>query len=934
MKKLFLAGSLSFLMIACSNPDSAIESTKISSQTPSDFAAHWFNEELFLIGSAQNAVSFELVSSATASLDNGEAPDLIVPLQNIPRPDYIQGSAPHLSEFIALKPNTALENVQQLLKNQLAILQKDSDGNIQKVSYLQTARVLDALYTAADNDADEVDGYGATLREEKSRFLLWAPTAISVSVKLYDEVKEPLASIAMTEDESGVWQANSEFGQGTYYRYEVEVYHPRTQNIEKLEVTDPYSLSLSRNSKFSQVVDLSSEATKPLNWDKQKDSLLTHPESLILYETHIRDFSASDNNLSDIAHAGKYKAFSEVNSDGMKHLLQLGQAGLNTVHLLPTYDISTVNEDPDKVIFPQDDLNKVCSIVPSLEFCDQEIGQGIDKSQSLQTLLESYDVSGTQAQNVIEQIRAFDPYNWGYDPYHYTVPEGSYALDPEGIPRLVEFREMVQSLHNKGFRVIMDVVYNHTFASGLDEKSVLDKVVPNYYQRLNPISGEVETSTCCDNTATENRMMAKLMIDSLVIWANHYKIDGFRFDLMGHQPKAAMLEAREAVRAVDPDTYFYGEGWNFGEVANNAQFEQAAQLPLAGTEIGTFTDRLRDAVRGGSSFVSGDDIRFGQGIGNGLSILPNELQVADNQLAEKEDAQQAEYSVSMDQVRVGLAGNLAEFPLQDASGADVLGKDVLYGNAPTGYALDPADTINYVSKHDNQTLWDNNQYRFAFATTTNQRVRMQNLSLAYPLFAQGIPFLHMGSELLRSKSFLRDSYDYGDWFNVVDFAKQGNNYNVGLPPSVKDEANWDVISRIIKGNESRDHVKPAHIEFASNVFMDFISIRSSTPLFSLKTAEQVIERVKFHNTGKEQQQGLIVMSIADGEGVKDLDAAFDSLVVIFNNNLEAKEFSYEGAENYSLHPVQANGADPIVASASALNGQFNVPALSVAVFVN
>ena len=142
------------------------------------------------------------------------------------------------------------------------------------------------------------------------------------------------------------------------------------------------------------------------------------------------------------------------------------------------------------------------------------------------------------------------------------------------------------------------MVYNHTFAAGLKEKSVLDKIVPNYYHRLNPTSGEIEQSTCCDNTATEHVMMAKLMTDSLVVWARDYRIDGFRFDLMGHQPKAAMLKARDAVRKIDPDTYFYGEGWNFGEVANNKRFVQSTQLELGGTEIGTYTDRLRDAVRG------------------------------------------------------------------------------------------------------------------------------------------------------------------------------------------------------------------------------------------------------------------------------------------------------------------------------------------------
>lgn len=922
MKKYLLAYSLALALTACSKPQVG---TEISTETPSDFAAHWLQQELFLVSPAQDATRFELVYSENARLDNGAAPDKTWTLEKSKSVPNLSESVPHLANFHALTPVDSIDAKQGVLKGQLAVLQKDASGNLLNVSYVQTARLLDSLFTSDGNDADEESNLGAVVNEGTTSFALWAPTAKSVSVKLYDAQKSLLDTVKMSEDEHGVWRViTDKYGQGTYYRYVLEVYHPRTQQIESVEVTDPYSLSLSRNSEYSQVVNLSSSQSKPQGWDAQQDSELSHPESLILYETHIRDFSASDNNLSDASYAGKYKAFSQTNSDSMKHLLALKQAGLNTVHLLPTYDISTVNEDPEKVIFPQDKMTKVCSIATELDVCATDI----DKEQSLQTLLQSYDVAGTEAQNIIEQIRPFDPYNWGYDPYHYTVPEGSYAINPEGIERIVEFREMVQSLHNKGFRVIMDVVYNHTFASGLDEKSVLDKIVPNYYHRLNPVTGEVEKSTCCENTATENRMMAKLMTDSLVVWAKDYKIDGFRFDLMGHQPKAAMLEAREAVRAVDPDTYFYGEGWNFGEVANNAQFEQAAQLPLAGTEIGTFTDRLRDAVRGGSSFVSGDDLRFGQGIGNGLVVLPNELQTAD-----KQQSQLEEYYLSMDQVRIGLAGNLAEFPLVNSDGDSVLGKDVLYGGAPTGYALDPADTINYVSKHDNQTLWDNNHYRFAFSATTDQRVRMHNLSLAYPLLAQGIPFLHMGGELLRSKSFLRDSYDYGDWFNAVDFAKQSNNYNVGLPPAVKDEANWDVIGRIIAGNEGRDRVKPAHMDFAAKVFMDFISIRSSSALFSLKTSEEVINRVTFHNTGKDQQTGLIVMSIKDGEGAMDLDPAFEQILVLFNNDIEQKSFAFEGAEEFSLHPVQAGGADPLIASAASRDGKFNVPALSVAVFV-
>ena len=187
---------------------------------------------------------------------------------------------------------------------------------------------------------------------------------------------------------------------------------------------------------------------------------------------------------------------------------------------------------------------------------------------------------------------------------------------------------MVKGLNGVGQRAVIDVVYNHTPAAGQDPKSILDRVVPGYYHRLNPTTGQVETSTCCSNTATEHAMMEKLMIDSVLTWATEYKVDGFRFDLMGHQPKSSMIKLR---RALDRLTlrrdgvdgrkiYMYGEGWNFGEVANNARFVQATQAEMAGTGIGTFNDRLRDGVRGGGPFDENPRI---QGFASGQYTDPN-----------------------------------------------------------------------------------------------------------------------------------------------------------------------------------------------------------------------------------------------------------------------------------------------------------------------
>lgn len=892
-----------------------------------DYSAHWIQPDLLVLKSSMSQAY--LLASDEGKLDEGESATGRYPLKAIDQPEWLAQRYPHLSEFFAFEVNIDNQQIKSLLTQQLAVLQIDKRDRPAMLSYVQISQVIDQLFTAGENDADEFTHLGSQPLDNGTRFSLWAPTAKQVKVRLFTQDKVALNDddLALEKDNAtGIWTAVSDqASHGTFYQYELSVFHPSTQSVETVVTTDPYSLSLSVNSLYSQVADLNKADTQPQGWSEHKVPVIDSPGANILYEMHIRDFSAADTALSDPAFMGKYKAFSETDSFGAQHLDQLKKAGLTTLHLLPTYDIGTVNEDPEQTIYPSDKLAKICALKAEFSLCNKEL----DTDLPLQTILQSFDPMTSDAQDVIEQLRELDPYNWGYDPFHYTVPEGSYAIEPDGLSRIREFREMVQSIHNKGFRVVMDVVYNHTYQAGLADKSVLDKIVPNYYHRLNPVTAAIEQSTCCDNTATENRMMAKLMIDSLVIWARDYQIDGFRFDLMGHQPKAEMLAAREAVRAIDSDTYFYGEGWNFGEVANNAQFVQASQLELAGTEIGTFTDRLRDAIRGGSSFVSKDAIRQGQGISNGLLTAPNELQSDDNNVA-----MLAEYFLSMDQVRVGLAANLADFPLLSATGEQVTGKDIDYGGGPAGYALDPADTINYVSKHDNQTLWDNHQYRIANDVSTNDRVRMQILSLGYPLMAQGIPFLHMGSELLRSKSFLRDSYDYADWFNKVDFSKQTNNYHVGLPPQVKDGDNWEVITRILNANESRDLVKPQHIQAASDRFMDLLSIRASSPLFSLTSAEQVIERVKFHNTGPGQQPGLIVMSIADFEDDKDLDSDINNIVVLFNNSLEVKQFSFPNANTFQLHNTLLNGADPQVKQASVENDGFRIPPLTVAVFVN
>ncbi|MCG7530877.1 pullulanase-type alpha-1,6-glucosidase [Psychrobium sp. MM17-31] len=907
MKKLSMVmlGVLGLSGCMATTPSQQIDNT-IFTQPSADFSAHWLTPNLMLLPQSN--------ATTTVLYVGGDTPQRIK-LSTATLPEAIAKQFPHLKDFQAYQLSQSADDIKQWLTQPLMVKQS-YEGKSASFSQVQFGNLLDALYTQGSNDANELTDLGATTIDHHTQFKLWAPTAQQVSVLVYGKDKSaPAQQHVMTfDDKTGAWSYKAKDDLSDhYYQYQLNVFHPQSRRVETLTISDPYSLSLSTNSQLSQVVDLNDASTKPKGWDNQPDVKVNNSLDNIFYETHIRDFSASDKTVP-VNLRGKYAAFSQKNSDGINHLKSLKEAGINTVHLLPAFDIGTVNENHDTVLTLDSSMKELCQQVTSLKQCKES-----NQTQSIRDHLSQQAATSDNQQAVVSAMRQLDNYNWGYDPYHYAVPEGSYAQDPDGSARIVEFREMVMNLHELGFRVVMDVVYNHTHQAGLSGTAVLDKIVPNYYHRLDPITGKIAQSTCCDNTATERAMMDKLMVDTLVVWARDYKIDGFRFDLMAHQPKDAMLRARDAVHAVDSDNYFYGEGWNFGEVANNQRFVQASQLELGGTQIGTFTDRLRDAVRGGAFNATALDIRKSQGIGSGLVTSPNEL----TQTPNRDD-----YRHKMAQLRIGLAGNLRHFPLENAKGEQVTGEMIPYGGQPTGYALHPADTINYVSKHDNQTLWDNNQYRLPYDMSTEDRVRIHNQSLSYAVLAQGIPFIHMGSELLRSKSFLRDSYDYGDWFNKVDFSKQSNNYNVGLPPAEKDVANWQLIKTLIANNEGRDTPQPKDIAFADSVFKEFIKIRMTNPIFRLQTADEIIKQVRFLNTGIDQQDGIIAMQINAAPNTEQ-----QSVVVIFNSNESEQSLSFKDADKFKLHPVQQQGADKTLRSTSAKKNSLTVPALSTVVFV-
>ncbi|WP_245796763.1 pullulanase-type alpha-1,6-glucosidase [Vibrio aerogenes] len=849
-----------------------------------------------------------------------------------------QTTKPHLREnFTGFSFDFSAHglSLKDLLKDQFIVTASDASGVILATA-VQPAGALDALYAKAATQLE----YGAIINDDGSTtFRLWAPTAQDVKLIPYTAGKQAQAAIQMDFDRtSGSWVAEqTALTAGDFYRYQVTVYHPATQQIHTDEVSDPYALSLSMNSQYSQVVDLSDPALKPAGWDAlTAPHAQNNPARMVIYEAHVRDFSATDTSTIP-AYRGKYLAFTQADSVPAEHLKALSAAGVTHLHLLPVFDIATINEDPSQIATIDTRFSFLCQLDGTIQN-DPDFGHYCTSDETLasvfQALAETDHKDNAVVQRLNSHVRNIDAFNWGYDPFHYTVPEGSYATDAEGMARIKEFRDMVMAIKQDiGMNVIMDVVYNHTNASGIADTSVLDRIVPWYYQRLNEITGAVEQSTCCSNTAPENKMFGKLIDDSISVWVKQYKIDAFRWDLMGHHPLAQIQQTLAAARKINPQVYFYGEGWNFGEVADDQMFQQATQANLGGTGIGSFSDRLRDAVRGGGPFDSDQDLRLNQGFGNGVYVQVNDLNT-------QTPALKATALHLADLVRLGMAGNLKDYQFTDSTGKAVKGAEVDYNGQPAGYAQDAWEVQNYVSKHDNQTLWDNNQYKIAYDVSTATRTRMQAVSLATAILGQGIPFIHMGSELLRSKSMQRDSYDSGDWFNKVDFTKNDNNWNTGLPREDKDGSNWSMIEQILHNAGDNAQPSPDNIAAMDRYFRELVALRASSGLFSLGKGSEIKRRVRFCNTGPDQIPGLIVMAIDNSGNLHDnsIDPDRDGLVVVINASPSAvSDYAGFDATGYTLHTIsQLAGSDSIAVhgqtTASVEENQLSVPAWSVAVF--
>lgn len=393
-------------------------------------------------------------------------------------------------------------------------------------------------------------------------------------------------------------------------------------------------------------------------------------------------------------------------------------------------------------------------------------------------------------------------YNWGYDPDNYNVPEGSYAVSPyDGAVRIQEMKQMVLALHSRGIGVIMDVVFNHTYRR---DDSNLQKIVPGYYYRSDE-TGYTNGSGCGNEVASDRPMVQKLIVDSLIYWAKEYHIDGFRFDLMGVLDIDTMNVIAERLKEIRPDVYLYGEGWNGGpsSLAEEKRAFKASAKKMPG--IGMFNDDIRDTIKG--SVFYDDHLGFV----NGGTHLENAL-------------------------RYGITGAVAH-PQVDYDA---------YGSKP--WAKEPGQSINYVSCHDNYTLWDKLSVSCPEASEEKKKA-MNRLCAAIVFTSQGVPFIQAGEEFLRSKPLPEKK----------GFAE--NSYNM---PDAVNSIKWDNI-----------HEYPDMIAY----YKGLMALRKAHPVFRMQSEAEMTQNLCFLSDTPEN----VVAYLLKGKGADDTP---ENILVIFNGNDE------------------------------------------------
>jgi pullulanase len=495
---------------------------------------------------------------------------------------------------------------------------------------------------------------GNGYQPEATSFRLWAPTASDVQVLLYESETGPLQRQIAMQRGESSTWYARVSGDLQNWYYLYQV----TVHGMTQNAIDPYVKAIAVNATRGMIIHL--PETNPPGWHEDGYVALAHPQDAIIYEVHVRDFSINPN--SGMTNRGKYLAFTESGTTGpdnvatgVEHLKELG---ITHVQFQPVQEFASVDEqDPNQ-------------------------------------------------------------YNWGYDPRNFNVPEGAYTTTPHGTARVSELKRLVQSLHQEGVGVILDVVYNHTFAWYYSD---FDKIVPEYYYRTDATGNYTNGSGTGNELAAERPMVQKFILDSLTFWVREYHVDGFRFDLMALLGIETMKKVDERLHAINPHILLYGEPW-----AGGTSGLPANQLLTKGQQKGlglaVFNDHLRNSICG-NVFD-----RVGRGFATGAQG-------------------------GVDEIKRGVAGSIDDF------------------------ADSPQESINYVTSHDNYTLWD----KIALSNPEDaetDRIKMDELAQAVILTSQGIAFLQGGEEMLRTKGGNNNSYNAGDAVNQFDWSRKAHYWKV------------------------------------------------------------------------------------------------------------------------------------------------------------
>ena len=503
------------------------------------------------------------------------------------------------------------------------------------------------------------------------KFSLWSPEADAVRVRIYptDRNSAPIETIDLTKGDNGVWRAiASSDHMGNFYTFQV------AHNGNWLaETPGVWAKAVGTNGMRAAIINL--DETDPKDWAEDKGPVVESINDVVIYEMHHRDFSIHPS--SGIVHKGKFLALTEEGTTtpvgdktGIDHLKELG---VTHVHILPSYDYNSVDE----------------ANLPS------------------------------------------NQYNWGYDPFNYNAPEGSYSTDPaDPAARITEMKEMVKALHEAGIGVIMDVVYNHT---ANNDDSNFSLTAPGYYYRHRADGSYSDASGCGNETASDRQQMRNYIINSVKYWASEYHIDGFRFDLMAIHDTETMNQVAKALKEINPSIFVYGEGWTAGDsplaVERRALKENVAKME----NIAVFSDDIRDAIKG--HYSNAADRGFATG-------KPGNEET----------------------VKIGIVASTAHPQVDYSKG----------NNSKFAYASSPSQIINYVSCHDDLTLTDKLAKSMPEASA-EERMRAAKLAQTIVFTSQGTPFMFAGEEIFRDKKGVHNSYKSPDSINAIDWSLKNAN---------------------------------------------------------------------------------------------------------------------------------------------------------------